>query len=122
MELGIGKRMREARERLRLTQQQIADQLHVSDSAYSNWESGLRQVPHEVLYELGHHFDEQGNFNQGILGVSVNYLMNMPSGDGTFSARELGLIYNYRRIPEMLKPAIECMVSQAAQVPGEDSK
>lgn len=35
MELGIGGRMREARERLGLTQQQIADQLHVTDSAYS---------------------------------------------------------------------------------------
>lgn len=120
MELGIGGRMREARERLGLTQQQIADQLHVTDSAYSNWEAENCQVPYEVLCKLAHHRDEQGNFTPGILQVSINYLLDLPESAGAMSARELNLIYNYRRIPESLKPAIDTMVAQAARIPNEE--
>jgi transcriptional regulator with XRE-family HTH domain len=124
MELGIGGRIREARERLDLRLKDVVDRLTeqgfaISIGALSNYEGDARQVPYDLLALLAHHWDEAGNFQPGILEVSINYLLNLPESAGAMNARELNLIYNYRRIPDTLKPAIDTMVAQAARIAGE---
>lgn len=57
-------RIRNLREDQDLTQQDIAQMLHCSQVCYSNYETGKRDVPVEVLAALADFY-----------GVSVDYLM-----------------------------------------------
>lgn len=45
-------RLHEMREDRDFTQQQVADYLKVSRSAYKNYELGIRSIPVEILIEL----------------------------------------------------------------------
>lgn len=48
----FGKRLRKSRKSKRLTQQQIADEIGVNRSSYSNWEKGKRESSFENLVKL----------------------------------------------------------------------
>lgn len=48
----FGKRLRKARKSKRLTQQEIADLVHVNRVTYTNWEKGKREPSFENLVEL----------------------------------------------------------------------
>src|SRR5437588_7434562 len=54
----FGKRLREAREDLRLSQAALAAALGITQAAVSNWEAGLRQPSLDDLYAVA-----------GVLGV-----------------------------------------------------
>lgn len=58
-------RIKNLREDLDLTQKQIAERLYINRSAYSNYESGIRSIPIEILSELA-----------DIFGTSVDYLID----------------------------------------------
>lgn len=45
-------RLRDLREDSDLTQQQIADKLHIKQSTYSQYENGQRQIPIDSLIKL----------------------------------------------------------------------
>lgn len=49
MKVIIGKNMSKLRAANNLTQQQVADYLGITRSAYSNYEDGVREAPMEVL-------------------------------------------------------------------------
>ena len=57
-------RIRNLREDSDMTQQQIADKLYISRSAYSNYENGSRAFPLEILSQIA-----------DIYGTSVDYLI-----------------------------------------------
>lgn len=57
-------RIRNLREDSDLTQQQVADKLFITRSAYSNYENGSRAFPLEILCGLA-----------DIFGTSVDYLI-----------------------------------------------
>lgn len=61
-------RIRDLREDNDLTQQQVADKLFITRSAYSNYENGSRAVPLEILSMLA-----------DIYGTSVDYLIGRTS-------------------------------------------
>ena len=61
--MGIGKRVKEARERLHLTQKELADQVGVTSSAIANYESEVSHPKEPVLYAL-----------LGALQVDANFL------------------------------------------------
>ena len=61
--MGIGKRIKEARERLGLTQCQLADKIGVTPSAITNYEKETSHPKEQVLYKL-----------IDALGVDANYL------------------------------------------------
>ncbi|WP_143989446.1 helix-turn-helix domain-containing protein [Streptococcus oralis] len=48
----FGKRLRKARKSKRLTQQEIADLVHVNRVTYTNWEKGKREPSFENLVKL----------------------------------------------------------------------
>ena len=57
-------RLKEVRQSRSLTQADVAESLHIKQNTYSQYESGLRQVPVSVLVELSE-----------IYGVTVDYLL-----------------------------------------------
>ena len=59
-------RIRDLREDSDLTQQQIADYLHVKQNTYSQYESERRQIPLEILVALARYYR-----------TSVDYLLGL---------------------------------------------
>ncbi len=59
-------RLRELREDNDLTQNTLADFLHIRQNTYSQYETGQRQVPVEVLIKLALFYN-----------TSVDYLLNL---------------------------------------------
>lgn len=57
-------RIKNLREDNDLTQQQVAEKLFITRSAYSNYENGIRAVPVEILSQIA-----------DIFGTSVDYLI-----------------------------------------------
>ena len=57
-------RIRNLREDSDMTQQQIANKLCISRRAYSNYETGVRRIPTEILSQIA-----------DIYGTSVDYLI-----------------------------------------------
>lgn len=57
-------RIKNLREDSDLTQQQVAEKLFITRSAYSNYENGIRAVPVEILSQIA-----------DIFGTSVDYLI-----------------------------------------------
>jgi len=55
--LMVYRRIKDMREDRDLTQQNMADILKISRSAYSAYENGANAVPIEVLIQLSHFFD-----------------------------------------------------------------
>ena len=49
-------RLRELREDSDLTQQMLADYLHIRQNTYSQYETGARQLPIDLLIRLAHYF------------------------------------------------------------------
>lgn len=59
------KRIRHLREDCDKTQQELADFLHITRSAYSNYENNLRDIPIEVLSRIADYYN-----------TSVDYLID----------------------------------------------
>lgn len=58
-------RLRDLREDHDLTQQNIADILHISQRAYAHYELGTREIPIELLISLADYYE-----------TSVDYLLS----------------------------------------------
>ena len=58
-------RLRDLREDSDLTQQNIADILHISQRAYAHYELGTREIPIELLIKLADYYQ-----------TSVDYLLS----------------------------------------------
>lgn len=56
------------------TQQQLADYLHLTQSAYSNYENGLREIPLQVLFSLADFYE-----------TSVDYLLGRTNQTAPYS-------------------------------------
>lgn len=63
--------IRDLREDADLTQQQLAELLHVSQATYSRYESGALDIPSQALIALA-----------GFYGVSVDYLLDLTNDRG----------------------------------------
>lgn len=59
-------RLKDIREDSDLTQQRIADYLHIKQNTYSQYENGQRQIPTDVLVKLARYY-----------GVSTDYLLGL---------------------------------------------
>lgn len=57
-------RIKDLREDADLTQRQIAEYLHIKQNTYSQYETGQRQIPIEVLVRLAR-----------LYGTSIDYLV-----------------------------------------------
>lgn len=63
-------RLREMRENRKLSQSKIASRLHVQQNTYSQYETGVRQIPISLLIELAKFYN-----------VSVDYLLRLTDFD-----------------------------------------
>ncbi len=83
-------RLREMRYRYGYTQQEVADQLSISRSAYSTYETGRHDFPLESLILLADFYD-----------VSLDYLIfrsNIPKHEIPLSSEELMLLKGFSQL------------------------
>lgn len=64
------RRIRDLREDMDLSQEQVAGLLNISQSTYSRYESGFLDVPSDILISLSEFYD-----------VSVDYILGLRSND-----------------------------------------
>ena len=62
-------RIRDLREDADLTQKQVAKILNCSQQVYSNYESGQRDIPTDILIKLSYFYDVSVDY---ILGITNN--------------------------------------------------
>ncbi len=70
--MAVYRRIRELREDRDLTQAQMAEILHCSQQAYSNYELGQRDIPTAILIDLSR-----------CHGVSVDYILGLTDNKKT---------------------------------------
>jgi hypothetical protein len=100
--MGIGKRIREAREHLNMTQSELAQKVGVTTSAITNYETGVSHPKEPVLYRL---FEA--------LGCDANYLFQdaiKSSRAISLSCTETELLKKYRQLPDSGKQAVDTMI------------
>ena len=66
-------RLRDLREDRDLTQQDIADHLHIKQNTYSQYENGLRQIPIDCLVKLAFYFNTSVDYIIGITDTTKPY-------------------------------------------------
>ncbi len=71
-------RLRDLREDGDLTQRALADYLHIRQNTYSQYETGQRQLPIDILIRLALYFDTSTDYLLGITNERKPY----PRGPG----------------------------------------
>lgn len=66
-------RIKNLREDSDLSQRQIAERLHCSQQAYSNYELGQRDIPSAVLIELAKIYNTSVDYLLGLTNVRLPY-------------------------------------------------
>lgn len=66
-------RIRDLREDMDITQQTIADYLHIKQNTYSQYENGQRQVPVDILIKLARYFDTSIDYLVGETDIKQRY-------------------------------------------------
>ncbi len=59
-------RIKDLREDADLTQQEIADYLHIKQNTYSQYENGHRQIPIELLIALAKYYQTSTDYILGL--------------------------------------------------------
>ena len=95
--MGIGNRIKEARERLNLTQKQLAELVGLTPSAITNYEKETSHPKENVLYSL-----------ISALRVDANFLFqDYISSTYSISAKELEHIKKYRSLDQRGQEAVD---------------
>ena len=66
-------RLRDLREDNDLTQKQVADYLRIRQNTYSQYETGIRQIPLEILIELAALYKTSVDYLLGITDCKAPY-------------------------------------------------
>lgn len=66
-------RLRDIREDRDLTQRALADHLHIRQNTYSQYETGQRQLPVEVLVKLAQYYNTSADYLLGLTDCSEPY-------------------------------------------------
>lgn len=94
MEKGIGKRIKEARLNLGLTQEELAEKIGVTKGAIANYEKNTSHPKEPVMYALIE-----------TLGVDANYLfqdcVKISNPSISLSEKEKAVVLAYRAHPDM---------------------
>ena len=83
----IGQRLKSLRLLRGKTQQDLADVLNISRSAYALYEAGRRQLGYESLLALADFY-----------GISLDYLFEVRETMNTFTSEERHLLKQYRSL------------------------
>ena len=94
-------KLRELRENKRVTQNEIAKYLKISRSAYSQYESGRRQINYETLFSLADYYN-----------ISIDYLLGRYEENPMLvNKKEAHIIEIYRLLDERGKAGVEAMLN-----------
>ena len=104
----IARNIKKLRETARYTQDEIAQALGVTRSAYSNYESGDREVPYDVIEKASDFFgcdmavlfEENENVDAMIL-ASAFRLDGMTAGDAAEIMRFKDIVKSYLKMEEI---------------------
>lgn len=66
-------RIKDLREDMDITQKQLADYLHIRQNTYSQYETGQRQLPLEVLIALAFYYDTSTDYLLGLTDQKAPY-------------------------------------------------
>ena len=69
-------RIRQIREDSALTQQKVADMLHVGQRTYADYESGKTRIPVDSLLILAKHYNVSLDYITGASNIKNNYPKN----------------------------------------------
>ena len=69
-------RIKDLREDNDFTQQQIAEYLHIKQNTYSQYETGHRQLPVDVLVALAQFYKTSTDYLLGITNIKTPYPRN----------------------------------------------
>lgn len=96
--MSLGKRLKDRREQLRMTQSQLADLLGITKGAVGNYENGVSSPKEEILLKI---FD--------VLKVEPNYLFQDSFTQQSFecSLQEMDLVQMYRKLDVCGKKAVQ---------------
>lgn len=101
--MGIGKRIKEARNARGLTQEQLAHMLGVTKGAVANYENETSHPKEPIMYKM---FDA--------LKVDANYLFQdvagLPNKDNDVTLSEYNLIKRYRKLDSRGKAIIDAIL------------
>ncbi len=67
------RRLRSLRENKKLTQKELAEHLHMSQTGYSQYEIGKNDIPTNILIELSKLYDVPVDYILGVTDNSVPY-------------------------------------------------
>lgn len=107
--MGIGKRIKEARENKGLTQAQLAKVIGVTPSSITNYENGTSHPKEKILYDL-----------MNALAVDANFLFQdeIPIKDeDTLTQHEMHHIKKYRSLSENDKKAVDDLIDTLSSKP-----
>ena len=103
--MGIGYRIKEARERLSLTQAELGQKVGVTGSAITNYEKETSHPKEQVIYKL-----------MEVLGVDANYLfqdcMSVNPNNNDISLSEYELIKKYRALDEHGRKLVDLILEE----------
>ena len=111
--MSFGQRLRQRREELRMSRQELAHLLGVSVSAIGNYETGQNAVREDVLLRLFH-----------VLDVDPNYLyQDAFQGEGFHcSAREETLVRRFRELSSAGRQTVETLVENLQAMQKEQER
>lgn len=112
--INLSKRIRQLRIQNKLSAESISHLLCVSRQAYSNYERGIRQIPHEALFLLANYYH-----------VSLDYMYGRTTAEFLVSyleGKEKLLLYQFHTLdPSMKILVLQIMehLSEKAHSPGK---
>ncbi len=66
-------KLKDLREDSDLTQKQVADYLHIKQNTYSQYETGRRQIPIELLISLAKYYKVSTDYILGLTTIKTPY-------------------------------------------------
>ena len=104
MKYEIGKRIKFFREKLGLSQKEVADRLNISNAKLSNWEKGTNRPPADFIANICTVLDVTAD---ELLGL--NSKGNQPKYNLSFQEKEH--LNNYRRLNDERKKRIDKIIN-----------
>lgn len=98
MKYEIGNRIRQYREKKKLTQKQLADLIGVSNSRVSNWEKGINRPDADIIADICRALD-----------VSPSVLLNVRLSTDELNDKERKIIKAYR-VKSDLQKAVDILL------------
>ena len=71
-------RLRDLREDNDLTQKTLAEYLHIRQNTYSQYETGQRQLPIDILVKLAKYYNTSTDYLLGLTNISIPYPYDEP--------------------------------------------